>query len=261
MLAFNAMSHRAGADRSRHYYAWDYARNTLDSVPDGSVLLVYGDARLFPQWYVHGVMGFAPSVVVADAWTRLSVDRGPAPGPIRLGFPPERRDLQERYPMLASLLADPGGWVVAVAETFEGLEDAGAVPCGRAYLVAGRGGCARDAERYPRRFRLRGTFTGSALDENTSELLSSYPMGSFRRGRLSARKGRIAGALARYREALSWPPFRGADLAGFHGEAGRCLEAMGDARGALAEYRAGLRFAPASPALKEALKRVGGSGE
>jgi tetratricopeptide (TPR) repeat protein len=143
---------------------------------------------------------------------------------------------------------------------FEGMEGIAVVPCGQSYLVVPKSGerpvCAADGRRFPRRLRLRGVFTSVPLDENTQNLLSTYVMGFYWRGRGLASKGRASEALSRFREALSWPRYRGTDLAAIHRATGGCLEAVGDLNGALREYEDGLLCAPSSPALRKALESV-----
>lgn len=43
----------AASDRSRDYLAYDYAKNSLDSVDDGGLLLTWGDNGVFPLWYLR----------------------------------------------------------------------------------------------------------------------------------------------------------------------------------------------------------------
>jgi hypothetical protein len=42
-------------DQHENYIAYDYASNTLRSLPQGSVLFTWGDSGAFPLWYLQGV--------------------------------------------------------------------------------------------------------------------------------------------------------------------------------------------------------------
>jgi hypothetical protein len=42
-------------DQHKNYIAFDYATNTLRSLPQGAVLFTWGDSGAFPLWYVQGV--------------------------------------------------------------------------------------------------------------------------------------------------------------------------------------------------------------
>ncbi|GFO57963.1 membrane protein [Geomonas silvestris] len=42
-------------DQHENYVAFDYASNTLKSLPEGAVLYTWGDSGAFPLWYVQGV--------------------------------------------------------------------------------------------------------------------------------------------------------------------------------------------------------------
>ena len=42
-------------DQHENYVAYDYASNTLRSLPQGAVLYTWGDSGAFPLWYIQGV--------------------------------------------------------------------------------------------------------------------------------------------------------------------------------------------------------------
>src|SRR6185369_4290297 len=42
-------------DQHENYIAYDYAANSLRSLPQGAVLYTWGDSGAFPLWYLQGV--------------------------------------------------------------------------------------------------------------------------------------------------------------------------------------------------------------
>lgn len=49
-------------DQHENYIAFDYATNTLRSLPQGSVLYTWGDSGAFPLWYIQGVEKMRPDL-------------------------------------------------------------------------------------------------------------------------------------------------------------------------------------------------------
>lgn len=49
-------------DQHENYIAFDYATNTLRSLPQGSVLYTWGDSGAFPLWYIQGVERMRPDL-------------------------------------------------------------------------------------------------------------------------------------------------------------------------------------------------------
>ncbi len=47
--------HYVENDQHENYIAYDYASNTLRSLPQGAVLFTWGDSGAFPLWYLQGV--------------------------------------------------------------------------------------------------------------------------------------------------------------------------------------------------------------
>lgn len=54
------------ADGSRRYFAYDYARNLLTSLPENTIFFVAGDANTYPVWYLQYVEGFRTDVTVCN---------------------------------------------------------------------------------------------------------------------------------------------------------------------------------------------------
>ncbi|GAB7026544.1 protein O-mannosyl-transferase family [Geotalea toluenoxydans] len=58
LLAFPATVcalHYVENDQHENYIAYDYASNTLRSLPQGAILFTWGDSGAFPLWYLQGV--------------------------------------------------------------------------------------------------------------------------------------------------------------------------------------------------------------
>lgn len=53
-------------DRSRHFFAYDFARNMLASLPKDAILFTGGDNDTFPLWYLQGVEGVRTDVDVVN---------------------------------------------------------------------------------------------------------------------------------------------------------------------------------------------------
>ena len=261
MVAVNAGVHGRSASRDRNYFPYDFPRNVLASVPDDSILLVYGDREMFPHWYVHDILGFSPLVTLTDAWVKVERGSGgPRGGRIRLEFPPGRRDLQSRYPYASDLIAGSPGRPVFMSGVLPGVERLPFFPFGAAYGIAKDPAAARredtDRERrmFPGRMRMRGVYSPDIRkDEHTQMLLSAYIRAFYWRGYLKVVQGREREAIGYYHQALSMPRFTGGDPAALHGALGWCLEKTGDPAGAVSEYEEGFRLEPGRANLAKSL--------
>jgi hypothetical protein len=261
LVGANAGTHLRSASRDRNYFPYDFTRNVLASVPPDSFLLVYGDREMFPHWYVHDILGYSPSVILADAWVKMEAGSGgPRAGRIRLEFPPDRRDLQARYPYAGDLIAGNPGRPVFMSGVLPGVERLSFFPRGAAYGIAKDRVAVKKAEtedeqrRFPGRMRWRGFFSVDiGKDEHTQMLLGAYIRSYYWRGYLKVIEGRERDAIGYYRRALSMPRFAGGDPAALHGALGWCLEKTGDGEGAAKEYEEAFRLEPGRTNLAKSL--------
>lgn len=61
------LTHFKSHDRSHDWVARDFAMNVLSSVPQGGLLVTYGDNDTFPLWYIQMVETFRPDVIVVNS--------------------------------------------------------------------------------------------------------------------------------------------------------------------------------------------------
>ncbi|MFP4465896.1 MAG: hypothetical protein ACLFP1_02490 [Candidatus Goldiibacteriota bacterium] len=68
-------------NHSRHFFAYDYNKNILDSLEPGSLVFITGDAVVFPLWYLKYVKNHRPDVTLAGSavlpmkWVRDSLKK------------------------------------------------------------------------------------------------------------------------------------------------------------------------------------------
>lgn len=263
-LLWPVAGHRAEADRSRHYFAGDFARALLKSVEPPAFLVARSDYDLFPLWYSADVLAARPGVTVVRA---LAVEGSSgAPRRVRLYFPPGEERIGRRFRHVDGLFrADPGR-PVYFSVVFPGVEALPLLPRGAAYRYLREGSdlaradVAGEWDRFRRRRTLRGVRDPAVpKDPNTRTMLSYYAHMAARRGFvLSLREGGCRAAAGLYREALRWPFWESGGKAAVHLSLARCLEALGDSAGALIEHREAVRLAPGWPLAARELAGIEG---
>lgn len=87
LLAGGFLTSRPNVDRSQDWEAWDYAKATLDALPEGALLAAREDKHTFSLWYLQYVEGYRRDVVIVDARVLL--------------WPWYQRNLVRTYPGLA----------------------------------------------------------------------------------------------------------------------------------------------------------------
>ncbi len=87
LVLLSLVGNWARMDMSQNWGAYNYSRDTLDTLPEKSLVFTREDRNTFSLWYVQYVEGYRPDVAIVDA--RL------------LSWPWYRRNLARTYPDLA----------------------------------------------------------------------------------------------------------------------------------------------------------------
>jgi len=90
VLGYLAYHNYAGADRSREYFAYDYASNILATLPENSIVITSGDNDTFPLLYLQGAENIRRDVTVVNygllntAWFAEELMETTEPSPFSL---------------------------------------------------------------------------------------------------------------------------------------------------------------------------------
>jgi hypothetical protein len=247
-LAWQTGRHGEEADRSRHFFAYDFSRAILRSVPDRCLLIAYQDYDLFPLWYQNDILGVSPRVIVVNAAPEAVPPGTVPPGtgatsvstgeqPVPLIYPPTAGAWRKRFPYTGSLKGRDPGIPVYFTLVFKEIQDFPCTPRGAAYRYD-----PGPVSRVPRevreewiRFRrsrtVRGVFDSRVQkDQNTLRLIGYYAYMDYYRGYLlSFLPEGCSEAVPYYRSALAWPSLPDSRTrAAVHGSYAGCLDALGD---------------------------------
>ncbi len=254
-VAWMALDNRRGADRSRHYFAYDYSGALLASVPERCILVTYEDRDLFPLWYQQDILGAKPGVILVVANLRGESGLPDAPeraAETELVFPGKDRFMEKKLPLVASLRRVSVGMPVYFTVVNGMIEDYPLLPRGAAYrLIRGNINVETDEivgewRRFKRWRRVRGIFdAGVPKDQSTTVPISYYAYSDYRRGYLLASLGDCREAATMFRAALAWPYFKWLGPAATRVALGGCLLELGDDAGAEKQYIEAIRAAPA----------------
>ena len=258
-LAWQAGEHGGEADRSRHFFAYDFSRAILKSVPDRCLLIAYQDYDLFPLWYQNDILGVSPRVIVVNAAPEAVQPGTGAPSsatrdqPVPLIYPRGAGAWGKRFPYAGSLKGRDPGIPVYFTLVFREIQDFPCTPRGAAYRYD-----PVPVPRIPREVReewvrflrwrtVRGVFDfGIQKDRNTLSLIGYYAYMDYYRGYLlSFLPEGCLEAVPYYRSALAWPSLPDSRTrAAVHGSYAGCLDALGDSQGALREAETAVAALP-----------------
>jgi len=250
--AWQVRDHGRGVDRSRHYFAYDFAHALLKSVEPNSLFIAYGDYDLFPLWYVHYVLGEQPGVVLINsnflpaAWAKDEQRR------VQFIYPKGSEAVAGKVPYAEDLVKGDPGLPVYFSVIYGAIEKAHLLPRGAAYQYVWDERKYRGADvlgewaRYKRWRTVRGiSDEGVPKDSNTRTTLSYYAYADYRRGIVLDYQGRHEDAQRMYRTALRWPYFFGVGPAAAHASLAQGLLLLHhDNEGAIEEFRLATRANP-----------------
>jgi tetratricopeptide (TPR) repeat protein len=238
-------AHWNSIDRSRHYFAYDFAHALLKSVEPVSLFMAYGDYDLFPLWYVHYVLGEQPKVILVNSnflpatWAKDEKQR------VQFLYPKGSEAVAGKIQYAEDLVKGDPGLPVYFSVIYGAIEKARLLPRGAAYQYVWDEARYRHADvmgewaRYRRWRTIRGIFDESIpKDSNTRTTLSYYAYADYRRGYVLDGTGRHSDAVRLYQKALSYPYFFGNGPAAAHASLAYGLMAFDhDPDGAIREYR------------------------
>jgi len=81
---------------SHYYYAYDHARNILDSLEDNAMIIPSGDHNTFPLIYCHYVEGIRPDITIADKYGYIEYNlyKDMPNAPIRIRTELQRKEIE-----------------------------------------------------------------------------------------------------------------------------------------------------------------------